>query len=48
MKIREYLECWCEEPKGNQDLPELSHDWCLRLDRIPKAITTAIEQKMLV
>lgn len=32
---RQYLECWAEESAGNQDLPELAHNWCLRLDRIP-------------
>lgn len=31
---RQYLECWCEETEGNQDLPELQHNWTLRLDRI--------------
>lgn len=34
---RQYLECWCEETEGNQDLPELQHNWTLRLDRIPDA-----------
>jgi predicted DNA-binding transcriptional regulator YafY len=34
---RQYLECWCEEAEGNQDLPELQHNWTLRLDRIPAA-----------
>jgi hypothetical protein len=39
---RQYLECWCEETEGNQDLPELQHNWTLRLDRIPDAaIVTA-------
>jgi hypothetical protein len=32
---RQYLDCWCEETEGNQDLPELTHNWSLRLDRIP-------------
>ncbi len=32
---REYLDCWCDETEGNQDLAELHHNWCLRLDRIP-------------
>jgi len=31
---RSDLECWCEETEGNQDLPELRHNWSLRLDRI--------------
>lgn len=34
---RQYLDCWCEETEGNQDLPALAHNWCLRLDRIPEA-----------
>lgn len=34
---RNYLECWCEEIEGNQDLPELRHNWSLRLDRITDA-----------
>lgn len=34
---RNYLECWCEETAGNQDLPELRHNWSLRLDRIVDA-----------
>ncbi|MBV9388700.1 MAG: WYL domain-containing protein [Chroococcidiopsidaceae cyanobacterium CP_BM_ER_R8_30] len=34
---RQYLDCWCEETASNQDLPELHHNWSLRLDRIPDA-----------
>jgi len=34
---RQYLDCWCEETTDNQDLPELGHNWCLRLDRITDA-----------
>lgn len=34
---REYLDCWCDETEDNQDLPELQHNWCLRLDRIEDA-----------
>jgi hypothetical protein len=30
---REYLDCWCDSTDGNQDLPELQHNWCFRLDR---------------
>lgn len=40
MRVREkrnYLECWCEETQGNQDLPQLKHNWTLRLDRIVEA-----------
>jgi predicted DNA-binding transcriptional regulator YafY len=34
---RQYLDCWCEETAGNQDIPELQHNWSLRLDRIEDA-----------
>ncbi len=40
---RQYLDCWCEETQGNKDLPELIHNWCLRLDRIPEATVVPIE-----
>ncbi|MFB2982020.1 WYL domain-containing protein [Microseira sp. BLCC-F43] len=33
---RQYLDCWCEETEGNQDIEELKHNWSLRLDRIPE------------
>jgi len=36
-EYRQYLECWCEETDGSRDLPELQHNRCLRLDRIPDA-----------
>lgn len=39
---RQYLDCWCEQTAGNQDIPELAHNWCLRLDRIPEAAITPI------
>lgn len=39
---RQYLDCWCEETTGNQDLPELRHNWCLRLDRITDAAIVPI------
>ncbi len=42
---RQYLDCWCDETEGNQDLPELQHNWCLRLDRIPEAAIAPIEGK---
>lgn len=32
---RQYLNCWCDETEGNQDLETLRHNWTLRLDRIP-------------
>ncbi len=40
---RQYLDCWCEQTAGNQDIPELAHNWCLRLDRIPEAAIIPIE-----
>jgi hypothetical protein len=33
---RQYLDCWCDETEGSQDIPELRHNWSLRLDRIPE------------
>ncbi|HEY9847975.1 MAG TPA: WYL domain-containing protein [Leptolyngbyaceae cyanobacterium] len=42
---RQYLDCWCDETEGNQDLPELQHNWCLRLDRIPEAAIAPIDGK---
>ncbi len=42
---RQYLECWCDETEGNQDLPELQHNWVLRLDRIPDAALSAVRGK---
>ncbi len=40
---RQYLECWCDETESNQDLPELQHNWNLRLDRIPDAALTTVK-----
>ncbi|EKV02079.1 hypothetical protein Lepto7375DRAFT_4281 [Leptolyngbya sp. PCC 7375] len=41
---RQYLDCWCDETQGNQDIAALHHNWCLRLDRIPnEAVITPIE-----
>lgn len=39
---RQYLDCWCEETEGNQDLPELQHNWTLRLDRIHDAALASV------
>lgn len=44
---RQYLDCWCEETEGNQDIPELVHNWCLRLDRIQEAAVAPIEGQWL-
>ena len=42
---RQYLECWCDETEGNHDLPELQHNWTLRLDRIPEAALSSMQGK---
>ncbi|WP_392535442.1 WYL domain-containing protein [Nostoc sp. C117] len=39
---RVYLDCWCEETEGNFDIPELVHNWSLRLDRITEAAVMPI------
>jgi hypothetical protein len=42
---REYLECWCQETEGNADLPQLQHNWSLRLDRINDASLSPLQTK---
>jgi hypothetical protein len=42
---RQYLDCWCEETRDNNDVPELQHNWCFRLDRINEAAITEIAGK---
>lgn len=42
---RQYLDCWCEETEGNQDISQLSHNWSLRLDRIFEAAISPIGGK---
>ncbi|GAB4203723.1 MAG: WYL domain-containing protein [Coleofasciculaceae cyanobacterium] len=44
---RQYLDCWCEETEGNQDIDDLQHNWCLRLDRIQDAAVTPAEGQWL-
>ncbi|HAJ62050.1 MAG TPA: WYL domain-containing protein [Cyanobacteria bacterium UBA8543] len=44
---RQYLDCWCEETENNQDVEDLRHNWCLRLDRIQDAAVTPIEGQWL-
>ncbi|MGI0479384.1 WYL domain-containing protein [Geminocystis sp. CENA526] len=39
----QYLVCTCEETEGNQDLPELSHNWTFRLDRIQEAVVNPVQ-----
>jgi predicted DNA-binding transcriptional regulator YafY len=31
---RSYLDFWADEQEDNQDIEPLSHNWCIRLDRI--------------
>lgn len=40
---RQYLNCWCEETEGNQDVSELVHNWSLRLDRITEAAVMPVK-----
>ncbi len=42
---RTYLDCWCLETEGNQDIPQLQHNWCLRLDRITDAEIIPLKKK---
>ena len=43
---RLYLDCWCEEIEGSNDILMLQHNRCLRLDRIPnEAAITSIQGK---
>lgn len=42
---RTYLDCWCIESEGNQDIPPLQHNWSLRLDRIVNAELIPLEQE---
>ena len=45
---REYLDCYCDETEGNQDLPTLRHNWCFRLDRISStASLTPVKAKWI-
>jgi predicted DNA-binding transcriptional regulator YafY len=44
LEKRQYLVCRCEETEGNQDIPELRHNWTFRLDRIQEAAVTSIER----
>jgi predicted DNA-binding transcriptional regulator YafY len=43
LEKRLYLQCWCEETEGSQDIPELLHNRTLRLDRIPEAAVTPLK-----
>lgn len=40
---RQYLDCWCEETEGNRDIAELTHNWCLRFDRMADVAISPIK-----
>ena len=43
---RLYLDCWCAETTGSDDIEALRHNRCLRIDRIPaEAAITPIQGK---
>ncbi|GAA6617559.1 WYL domain-containing protein [Scytonema sp. NUACC26] len=44
---QQYLDCWCEETEGNQDVEQLRHNWIFRLDRILEAKVSPIDGKWL-
>ncbi|MDY6781053.1 MAG: WYL domain-containing protein [Cyanobacteriota bacterium] len=44
---RQYLLARCQESEGNMDIPQLSHNWTLRLDRIFEAAIAPIQQRWL-
>lgn len=39
----QYLVCTCEQTQGNEDIPELCHNWTLRLDRIKEAVVNPLQ-----
>jgi len=43
LENHQYLVCTCDENEGNQDIPELNHNWVLRLDRIQEAVVNQIK-----
>jgi predicted DNA-binding transcriptional regulator YafY len=43
LEKHQYLVCTCEESEGNQDIPELKHNWVLRLDRIQEALVNPVQ-----
>jgi predicted DNA-binding transcriptional regulator YafY len=44
---RQYLDCWCQETEGHQDIEQLRHNWSFRLDRISEATIIPINGKWL-
>ncbi|NJN74140.1 MAG: WYL domain-containing protein [Limnothrix sp. RL_2_0] len=42
---RQYIDCWSSETEKNRDLPELQHNWSLRLDRIQDASVIPLKHK---
>lgn len=43
LENHQYLVCTCDENEGNQDIPELSYNWVLRLDRIQEAVVNPLK-----
>lgn len=43
LESHQYLVCTCDENEGNEDIPELNYNWCLRLDRIQDAVVNPIK-----
>jgi len=43
LENHQYLVCNCDENKDNHDIPELSYNWTLRLDRIQEAVVNPIK-----
>ena len=39
----QYLVCTCDENEGNEDIPELSYNWALRIDRIQEAVVNPLK-----
>lgn len=43
LEKHQYLVCTCDETEGNQDIPELQHNWTFRLDRISDAVVVPLQ-----
>lgn len=41
---RSHLMCRCEETRGDRDIPQLQHNWMLRLDRMQEAAIAPIQR----
>lgn len=44
LEKHQYLVCTCQESEGNNDIPELQHNWTFRLDRIQEASVNPVKQ----